>query len=157
MADSIKFTGHYIDTTGTWDSTSSKTQAVINTEKLNISDVVNDYATTVSGKALDARVGANIITKDGTTPTVNTVSDLNNFMSGVTFATTSTTNTPATGNFLVIASGDTNSIRQVAFRWKTGEVWVRYKENTNWSNWSMALLCNFALDTNTNTLNITSL
>lgn len=58
MADSIKFTNKYIDCTGVWDSTLSKTQQAINAQKLDIANIVNNFTTTTTGTyALDAAAG----------------------------------------------------------------------------------------------------
>lgn len=65
MADSIKFTGHYIDCTGIWDSTLSKNQNEVNASKLNISSIENNLVTTTSGKALDARQGPYLFPRAG--------------------------------------------------------------------------------------------
>ena len=157
MADSIKFNGHYIDTTGTWDSTSSKTQAVINTEKLNIADLQNNLVTTVSGYALDARAGKtlndNTLKLDGSSNTNNlaSVTDLNTFFSGITL-TNSALNRPApsgwdtTQYWLIIAAGGNNTIKQVAIHTNQPSIATRqYDANlATWTSW--VWIMNFWLD-----------
>ena len=70
MADSIKFTNKYIDCTGVWDSTLSKTQAAINAQKLDIANIVNNFTTTTTGTyALDAAAGKTLNDSLGTLST----------------------------------------------------------------------------------------